>query len=105
MPLPQAGWVVYDSDDNAASTAAKAAATGRQHVIYSVHASFSGAATKLLQVKDGTTVIFAAYVVNSFTLHFPGGIAATPGAAVSAELAASGTGGMIGTVGLHGATF
>jgi len=98
----QAGWIETDSKDNAEATASHAAATGRQYVIYSVDASFSAAATKLLQVKDGTTVIWEGYVVNSRDISFSEGIAATPGNAVSAVLAASGTGGLIGKVNIHG---
>lgn len=100
-----AGWIETDSQDNAAATAAHAAATGKQHIIYGVSASFSATATKLLQIKDGSTVVWEGYVYDKTDLTFPQGIAATQGNAVSAVLAASGAGGTIGKVNLHGETF
>lgn len=102
----QAGWVAVDSKDNAAATAAKAAPTDtrKQHVVYEVDASYSATKTLLLQIKDGTTVIWEGYVYDQRHVSFPRGIAITIGAACSAVLAASGTGGVIGKVNLHGVT-
>jgi len=96
------GWVVKDSQDNSAATAAKAAETDKTHILTGVSASFSGSATKLLQIKDGTAVIAEHYIVNSG--HIPLSIRATAGNAVSAVLAASGTGGTVGKVNLTGFT-
>lgn len=105
MSLHPAGWIARASADNALATATKAAVSGRQHIVYGVTASFSGAASnKLLTIKDGTTVVFQAYVTSLASVQFPRGIAITPGAACSAELAASGAGATLGDVNLHGAT-
>lgn len=97
-------WTVTGSADNAVATATRAAVSGKKHYITGVTASFSGTATKLLQVKDGTTVIWEDYVVNGYQMKFPQPIEATSGNAVSAELAASGTAGIIGKVNLTGFT-
>jgi predicted dinucleotide-utilizing enzyme len=106
MPRPHVGWLAKDSQDNATATATKAALTGKQHVIYSVSASFSAtAANKLVQLKDGTTVIWEGYVTdNGREFTFPKGIGIARGAACSATLAASGAGGTIGKLNLHGET-
>lgn len=105
MSYHPAGWLARGEADNALATATKAAEVGLQHIVYGVTAGFSGAAAgKLLTIKDGTTVIFQAYVTNQLAIHFPRGLAITPGAACSAELAASGTGAMLGEVDLHGIT-
>lgn len=105
MSYHPAGWVARGGADNALATATKAAEAGRQHIVYGVTASFSAAAAgKLLTIKDGTTIVFQAYVTNQLSVHFPHGIAITPGAACAAELAASGTGAVLGDVDLHGIT-
>ena len=105
MSYHPAGWIARASADNALATASKAAESGRQHIVYGVTAGFSGSASnKLLTIKDGTTVVFTAYVTNQLAIQFPRGIAITPGAACSAELNASGTGAMLGEVDLHGVT-
>jgi len=96
------GWVATDSKDNALATASKAAATDKTHVLTGVFASFSAAITKLLQIKDGSTVIAEHYIVNAEFI--PLNIKGTAGNAVSAELAASGTGGTIGKVNITGFT-
>jgi len=104
--MERAGWVATDSQDNATATATKAAVTGRHHIVYSADASFSVTATiQILQIKDGTTVIWEGYVHSSREVVFPGGISTSIGAAASAVLAASGTGGTIGKVNLHGTTY
>lgn len=96
------GWVATGSADNALAAASKAAEAGKTHVITGFAASYSGAKTGLLQIKDGATVIFEQYIVNSDGLTL--NIKATAGNAVSAELAASGTLGVIGNVNLTGFT-
>jgi len=97
------GWVATDSQDNALATASKAGVAGKAHVITGVFASFSGAVTKLLQVKDGSTVIAEYYIVNAKDIPLIN-VRATSGNAVSAVLAASGTGGTIGKVNITGFT-
>lgn len=97
-------WQETDSQDNAAATATHAAETGKRHVITAVSASFSASSTKLLQIKDDTTVIWEAYVENHEHLTFPTGLLATAGNAVSAVLAASGGAGTIGKVNIAGYT-
>lgn len=105
VELNPAGWSVTASADNGMATAAKAAAAGKKHIVFGVSADYSAAVVgKLLQIKDGTNVIWQTYVHNSFQATFPRGLAATTGNAVSAELAASGTGGTVGVVSLHGVT-
>lgn len=98
------GWVESDSQDNAEATAEKAAATGKKHFVSSISASFSASATKLLQIKDDTTVIWESYVVNSGQFTFPSPIEITSGKKVSAVLAASGVGGTVGKVNITGFT-
>lgn len=105
MSYHPAGWVARGGADNALATATKAAEDGREHIVYGVTASFSGAAAgKLLTIKDGTDVVFQAYVTNQLTVTFERGLVITRGNACSAELAASGTGLMLGHVNLHGIT-
>lgn len=97
-------WTATDSKDNADATATKAANANARHCITAVTASFSAAATKLLQIKDGTTVILERYVYSAADLTFNAPIRASYNSAVSAVLTASGTGGVIGKVGLTGYT-
>lgn len=97
-------WVVKASADNAAATATKAAVTGKTYYLAGVAAGFSSAATKLLQIKDGATVIAEYPIVNSDILNLISPVAITSGAALSAVLAASGGSGNIGYVNLFGFT-
>ncbi len=106
MPVSP-GWVENDTADNAAATAAKAAPTdtNKTYVVYGVSASFSDTtvADKLLQIKDGSTVIWQDYVpAGGLERTFPAGLTISKGIACSALLAASGTGGKTGSVNLHG---
>ncbi|KKL97624.1 hypothetical protein LCGC14_1832630 [marine sediment metagenome] len=96
------GWIEQDSQDDAIATATHAAKTRENHVVMSVSASFSTSTTKLLQIKDDTTVVWEGYVYSSENIPFPNGIEITQGKACSAVLAASGTGGVIGKVNLTG---
>lgn len=97
-------WTANASADNATATATKAASTSQRHVITTVIASYGGAKTGLLTIKEGSTTLLEHYVVNSEVITFPnGGLrASTTNLAVSAELAASGTGGTLGKVALVG---
>ena len=94
------GWSETASDTNAETTATKAANPNRQHIIYAVSASFSTTVTALLQIKDGSTVIWQDYVYDKVLLEFPRGLSITRGNAASAVLAASG--GPVQKVNLHG---
>jgi hypothetical protein len=98
------GWVSTASADNALATATKAAETGKSHYITTIFASYSGAKTGLLQIKDGAAVIAEYYIVNADVISLPTPIKATAGNAVSVELAASGTAGTLGKVNLVGYT-
>jgi hypothetical protein len=100
---PPAGWAVTGSALNALAAATKAGEVGKVHYISTVIASYSGAATGLLQVKDGTNVIMAHYVVNSSVISLPEPIKTTAGNAASAELADGGAG-ITGKVNLVGFT-
>lgn len=106
MDIRPAEWTATDSQDNATATATKSAAgAGRLHVITAVVASYGAAKTGLLTVKHGTTTVLEAYVVNSAVIPIPTGLRNTnANEAVSAELAASGTGGVLGKVALLGYT-
>lgn len=98
-------WTVRDGDDNAESNAIKAAVTGQRHVVTSVTLSYATApaAAKLLEVKDGSTVIWSIYAISGhFT--FPAGLRISSGASTTATAAASGTGGVVSTVTLAGYT-
>lgn len=99
----QAGWNETASDTNAVTTATKTAEAGKQHIIYGVSASFASTASGiLLQIKDGSTVVWEDYVYDSGSFTFPAGITLTKGVAASAVLAASG--GPVQKVNLHGVT-
>lgn len=97
-------WVEKANADNAAATATKAAAAGQTHYITGVAASFSATASALLQIKDGSTVIFEQVVYDHVEIKFDTPLKGTSGNAVSAVLAASGTAGTIGYVNLIGFT-
>jgi len=101
--IPETAWYATDRKDNALSTATKAADTNSKQVITAIYAGFSAAATKTLVIKEGTTAKVTLDVVNSLSLE---GLELefAEGAAVSAELAASGTAGVYGSVALNGYT-
>jgi len=77
-----------DSQSAAEATATIAAITNKQWAITAVSASYSTTDDGLLQIKDGSTVIWSAHVYDSKDIKFPDGLAATRGNAVSAVLAA-----------------
>ncbi len=91
------------SQDNALATATAAAGdTHQRYYITGVDASFSAAATKLLQLKDDATVVWEGYIVNDGSINFDPPIEGSLSKAFSAELAASGGAGVIGKVNLRG---
>lgn len=100
MPRP-ADWTENDSQDNALATATRAAETHSRHVIMFAVVSYGTASTSgLLQVKQGSTVVAEHYIhgADVIPLELYGDV----NQAVSAELAASGTGGVLGKVALVG---
>lgn len=101
--IPETSWYATARQDNALATATKAAETNTKQVITAIYAGFSAAATKTLVIKEGTTVKITLDVVNSLSME---GLELefAEGAAVSAELAASGTAGIYGSVLLQGYT-
>ena len=69
-----------------AAVATKDAVAGQTHVAVAVSCS-SDKATSILLIKDGTTVIWQQQVGATFcNLSFPGGLKATTGALLSAEI-------------------
>jgi len=105
MPREQAGWVETASADDAEATATRAADSDKQHVIYGIDASFTSTVAKLLELKDGTTVIWSGIVYDSREITFPVGIPLTKGNAANVVLAASGAGANIGYVNMHGRSY
>lgn len=105
QPRP-AGWVASATADNAVATATRAAApAGKRHRITGVSASFAAAsAGKLLEILDGTDVIWTGYVYDQLSVSFSAPIAGSDGGAVSARLAASGSLATLGAVNLTGYT-
>lgn len=99
------GWGVTASASNATATATKAAVTGQQFIITGVSGSCSAApaAPVLLQLKDGTTVVWEGYISAPSGQTFPQGVAMTRGNAASAVLATCGSGNL-GKANLQGAT-
>jgi len=99
-------FVTKDADDNATSTATRAAPDGGLSTyVTSVSGGYSAAAAgKTLILKEGSTEIARWYVHNSFSLSFPSPIKLQPGKVANLELEASGTGGVTGAVTLTGYT-
>lgn len=100
------GKVVESSTaDNAVATATVTAAGSVRHYIRGVWAGFSAAPAagyKIIQIKFGTTVMlnieWNPALYTPFDKPFPCDIHGDYNQAVSAELAASGTGGVLGRV-------
>lgn len=101
-----ADWTARDGDDNAATAATKTGIAGQRHVVTSITASFATtpAAPKLLEIKDGTTVIWSAYITAAFTKEFTPPLRISSGADAVGALAASGTGGVVSAVTIAGYT-
>jgi len=98
----QPGWIESDDGSTSIATATKTAEVNKQHIVHSVDASAVGAAeVLLLQIKDGTTVVWQGHVHQQRNIPFPKGITITRGAACSAVLAA---GAGVTYVNLHGTT-
>lgn len=100
-------WSEKASADDAAATATHAAVVGKQYRITHIQASFSTnpVAPALLQIKDGTTVIWEGYVALSEGIAVQVALNGSPGALMSAALAAHGTGGQLGKVNIQGTEF
>ncbi len=99
----QTGWAAKASGTNEEITATKAAVVGKEHVVFGISASFASTTSGiLLQLKDGSTVVWEDYIYDAGGISFPRGITITRGAACSAVLAASG--GAIQKVNMHGIT-
>lgn len=101
-----ADWTARDGDDNAASAATKTGIAGQRHVVTSITASYATApaAEKLLEIKDGSTVIWSLYIKTGVAIAFPHGLRLSTGADAVGALAASGTGGVVSTVTITGYT-
>ncbi len=107
MSLPRAGWSETDTGTNAEANAVHAAVSGKQFFVTRVQASFSAApaAGALLQILDGSTTVWEGYVSDINGIDRGVKIPITKGAAATAKLAASGTGGVIGKVNIQGEEF
>ena len=101
-------WAATANQDNATATATQAAPNGsaQSHYIRSIHVGYTNAnAGKVATLKFGTTTIATFNVHNSRDIYFgDAGLKVTTGAAVSVELAASGTAGQNGHVAITGYT-
>lgn len=98
-------WVETANADNVAATATRAAETGKSHYVTSVSASFSASvAGALLTISEGAAEIARVYVHDHAEVSLPKPIEIAEGTAVSAELAASGSAGVVGAVNLTGYT-
>ncbi len=95
------GWVEKASAVAGVATATRAARANQQHVVWGISASYSSTDVELVQIKDGSTVVWEDYVYDSLNVVFPKGLSITNGAACSAVLAA---GAGTGKVNLHGTT-
>lgn len=93
-----------DSKDNAEATATVAAgAQSQRNYITGVDASYTTLETVgLLQIKEGDTVVWENYIHTSANISFPSPLVSAPGTAMSAVLAASGTGSNLGKVNIRG---
>jgi hypothetical protein len=91
--------------DNATATATVSGAAGLSHYLTKIVACFSAAAAaKLLTWKDGTTAKGTALITDHVDLSFWPPLKITAAADLVATLAASGTGGVTGTIYLYGFT-
>lgn len=101
--IAETSWWAADRKDNAVATATKAADTSQKQIITAIYAAYSGTKTGILTIKEGTTTKITLDVVNSLSLE---GLELefAAGTAVSAELSASGTATVYGSVLLNGYT-
>ena len=100
----EATWSITTTADNASATATRAGESGKSHYITQVSGSFSAAATKLLTLSDGGTVIANLHVVNQRDIALARPLKLTAGQAAAVTLAASGAAGVVGAVTLSGFT-
>ena len=97
-------WILTATADNTDITLTKSGVSGASHYIVAIYASYSGSATKLMILKDGTNVIGNFHVINSRNIEPKKPIKITPGNDVSVVLPASGTAGVIGALTVIGFT-
>lgn len=102
-----AGMVVQSAAaDNATAAATVAAANGVTHVALGLHADYSAAPAagyKTITLKKGATTIMVFrhdFALGEFVMPLPAGVRGDHDGAISAELQASGTGGVTGRVAL-----
>jgi hypothetical protein len=102
---PEVGLLGSGTADNATATATVTGVAGVSHYVTKIVATFSAAAAaKLLTWKDGATTKGAALITNYIDLPFWPPLKITAAADAVATLAASGTGGVTGTIYLYGFT-
>lgn len=101
--IPENAWYATDRKDNALATATKAADTNAKQVITHIHAAYGNLINGTVVIKEGVTTKATLDVQGTLTLS---GLEMefASGAAVSAELSASGTVGTYGSILLHGYT-
>ena len=94
----EATWSVTTAADNASATVTRAGESGKSHYITQVSGSFSAAATKLLTLSDGGTVVANLHVVNQRDVVLARPLKLTAGQAAAVTLAAAGSAGVVGAV-------
>lgn len=103
----QYGWLT-GSLVTGATPVTKAAATGKQHILFGVSITVVavGSGVRTLEVKDGDTIIWSMVVSSASAVGrdflFTEGVAITPGNALSFSVSGNGTG--THTLGMHGIT-
>lgn len=102
--MAEADWTQLASQDNALAVATRAAEQGARHAITRILASYSAAKVGLLQIKVAGVVVDEFYVNNCAVIDFTNGYRGGSNQAVSAELQASGVGGVLGKVSIGGYT-
>lgn len=91
------------ADNDVATATLPFRAPMTQLFVTSVQASYSATKSgKVLEIKDGDTVVETFHIYDSDQIPLPIPIPITPGNSASAVLAASGTGGTVGAVNLQG---
>lgn len=96
-------WTVAVTANNASAVATRTAHARKAHYVTGLYASFSTSNLKLLTLADGTTTL-SFYVYDHAEITFPKPVRLEQGAAATATLAASGTGGQIGALVMTGFT-
>jgi hypothetical protein len=103
MRNPDTAWWETDRKNNATATATKTADANQKQIITGVYAAYSDLFAGTLVIKENSVAKLTLDVqgkleLNDIVMEF------TAGLAVSAELSASGTAGVYGSVFLHGDT-